>query len=386
MASPFFFVNKKDGKLWPQDYRKLNEITVKNAAPLPLIPDLVNKLQGAQYFTKLDVRWGYNNIWIKEGDEYKAAFKTTLSLYEPLVMTFGLCNAPATFQTFMNQIFEDLLDMGQVVIYLDDILIFTHTIDQLDRLIHKVLEHLEHHDLFLKPKKCFFDQKSIKYLGVIISKGQVKMDQAKVHSILHWPTPKTLKNIQAFLGFCNFYCHFVQDFSAIAHPLSQLTKKDTPFVWGDTQEKVFRALITAFTTVPVLALPDHTKPFWLITDASAFATGAILEQPDVFNWWHPIAYYSKSLQPTERNYKIHDLELLAIIRALETFRHYLEGQDNTLKIWSDHGNLVYFTMKQKLSCHQAHWALYLSHFKFIIIHKSGAYNKVDALSHRPDLK
>ena len=197
MASPFFFVDKKDGKLRPvQDYRKLNDITVKNAALLPLIPDLVDKLQGARYFTKLDVHWGYNNIRIKEGDEYKAAFKTTLGLYEPLVMTFGLCNAPTTFQKFMNQIFEDLLDTGKVVIYLDDILIFTHTIDQLDRLTRKVLERLEHHDLFLKPEKGFFDQKSIEYLGVIISEGQVKMDQAKVHGILNWPTPKTLKNVQ----------------------------------------------------------------------------------------------------------------------------------------------------------------------------------------------
>ena len=193
-----------------------------------------------------------------------------------------------------------------------------HT-DQLDQLMCKVLEHLEHHNLFLKPEKCFFNQKSIEYLEVIISKGQVKMDQAKVHSILNWPTPETLKNIQAFLGFCNFYHCFVQDFSAIVHPLSQLTKKDTPFIWGNAQEKVFRALITAFTTAPVLALPDHTKPFQLITDASTFTTGAILEQPNVFNQWHPITYYSKSLQPVERNYEIHDLELLAIIQALKTF-------------------------------------------------------------------
>ena len=200
MASPFFFVDKKDGKLRPvQDYCKLNDITVKNAAPLPLIPDLIDKLQGAQYFTKLDVWWGYNNIRIKEGDKHKAAFKTALGLYEPLVMTFGLCNAPATFQTFMNNIFEDLLDTGQVVIYLDDILIFMHAIDQLDRLTRKVLERLERHDLFLKPKKCFFDQKHIEYLGVIISEGQVKMDQAKVHGIVNWPTPRTLKNVQAFL-------------------------------------------------------------------------------------------------------------------------------------------------------------------------------------------
>ena len=314
MASPFFFVDKKDGKLrLVQDYRKLNKITVKNAALLPLIPDLIDKLRGARYFTKLDVRWGYNNIRIKEGDEYKAAFKTSLGLYEPLVMTFGPCNAPATFQTFMNNIFEDLIDTGQVVIYLDDILVFTHTTTQLDKLTHQVLERLERYDLFLKPEKCFFDHTSIEYLGVIITEGQVKMDPAKIDGITNWPTPKTLKNVQAFLGFCNFYCRFIKDFSAVAHPLSELTRKDTPFFWGDAQERAFRTLITAFTTAPVLALPDHDKPFQLITDASAFATGTILEQPDALNRWHPIAYYSKSLQPAECNYEIHDLELLAII-------------------------------------------------------------------------
>jgi hypothetical protein len=233
MASPFFFVDKKDGKLRPvQDYRKLNEITVKNAAPLPLIPDLIDKLRGAQYFTKLNIRWGYNSIRIKEGDEYKATFKTSLGLYEPLVMTFGLCNAPATFQTFINNIFKDLIDTGHVVIYLDDILIFTHTTVQLDKLMCQVLERLEHYDLFLKPEKCFFDHTSIEYLGVIITEGQVKMDPAKINSIVNWPTPKTLKNVQAFLGFCNFYRHFIKDFSAVTHLLSELTQRHPIFLGG----------------------------------------------------------------------------------------------------------------------------------------------------------
>jgi hypothetical protein len=145
-------------------------------------------------------------------------------------------------------------------------------------------------------------------------------------------------------------------------------------------------LIHAFTTAPVLALPDHSKPFRLITDASDFATGAILEQPDALNCWHPVAFHSKSLQPAERNYEIHDKELLAIVRALEIFRHYLEGQDNTTEIWTDHGNLVYFFMKQKLTRRQARWSLYLLHFQFIIIHKPGTQNKSDALSRRPDHK
>jgi hypothetical protein len=206
MASPFFFVDKKDGKLRPvQDYRALNDITIKNAAPLPLIPELIDKLLGAIYFTKLDIRWGYNNIRIKLGDEYKAAFKTPLGLFEPTVMTFGLCNAPATFQTFMNKIFEDLIDGGHVVVYLDDILIFSDNLDQLDQLTHEVLSRLENYDLYLKLEKCVFAQTSIEYLGIIISNGQVRMDPAKLTGITSWPTPCTVKQVQAFLGFCNFY-------------------------------------------------------------------------------------------------------------------------------------------------------------------------------------
>jgi hypothetical protein len=157
MASPFFFVDKKDGKLCPvQDYRALNDITIKNAAPIPLIPDLIDKLRGARYFTKLDVRWGYNNICIREGDKYKAAFKTALGLFEPLVMTFGLCNAPATFQTFMNNLFSDLIDDGHVIVYLDDILIFQDSPKTLQDLTHDVLRRLQLNDLYLKPEKCSF--------------------------------------------------------------------------------------------------------------------------------------------------------------------------------------------------------------------------------------
>ena len=194
MASPFFFVDKKDGKLRPdQDYRALNDITIKNAAPLPLIPELIDKLQGVRYFTKLDIQWGYNNIRIKEGDEYKAAFKTPLGLFEPTVMTFGLCNAPATFQTFMNNIFTNMIDEGHVVVYLDDILIFSEDPAHLDKLTHEVLKRLQDHDLYLKLEKCMFAQTSIKYLGIIIMEGRLKMDPAKLTAITNWPIPCTVK-------------------------------------------------------------------------------------------------------------------------------------------------------------------------------------------------
>jgi hypothetical protein len=300
MPIPMFFIEKKGGDLRPvQDCRALNNITVKNAAPIPLIPELIDRLCGMHYFTKFDIRVGYNNIHIKEGDEYKAAFKTLLGLFEPLVMTFGLCNAPATFQTFMNHIFQDMVDEGHVVVYLNDILIFADNLVLLDKLTHEVLSCLDKFDLYLKPEKCSFAQTTIDYLGLVISEGQITMDPAKVKGITEWPTPTSVKQVQAFLGCCNFYRCFIHNYSTMARPLFDLTKKESSFLWGAAQEAAFCTLIHAFTTAPVLALPDHSKPFRLITDTSNFATGAILEQPDALNCWHLIAFHSKSLQPAE---------------------------------------------------------------------------------------
>src|SRR6266436_2690941 len=286
----------------------------------------------------------------------------------------------------MNDIFEDLLDQGHVVIYLDDILIFHDSLLTLRDLTHAVLQRLGKFDLYLKPEKCSFDKTSIEYLGVIIADGQVRMDPAKVTGITQWPVPTTVKETQVFLGFCNFYHHFIANYSAIAHPLFDLTLKDTAFQWTPAHHAVFAALISQFTQAPVLALPDHTQPFRLITDTSDFATGAILEQPDLLNCWHPIAYFSKSLQPAEHNYAIHDKELLAIIRALAAFRHYLEGCTNVFEIWSDHVNLLYFASKQRLNRRQACWSLFLSNYSFIILHKPGSSNHADPLSRCPDLK
>ena len=387
VASPFFFIQKKGGSLRPvQDYRGLNEVTIKDAYPLPLIPDLIDKLQGARYFTKFDVRWGYNNIRIREGDEHKAAFKTPLGLYEPLVMFFGLCNSPATFQRFMNTILKDLIETGHVVVYMDDILIFHTILEALDKLTHLVLQRLEEYDLYLKPEKCTFRRTKIEYLGLVISEGRISMDPAKIGGITQWPTPERVHDVQAFLGFCNFYRRFIKDYSTIARPLFDLTRKETPFRWENAQEQAFRALINAFVTAPVLMLPDHDRPFRLITDASDFAVGALLEQPDEFNRWHPVAYYSKSMNPAERNYIIHDKELLAIVMALMYFRHYLEGAKHQTEIWTDHSNLQYFMTKQKLTRRQARWALVLSRFDFALTHHPGTHNKSDALSRRPDHK
>lgn len=224
MASPVFFIKKKDGKLrLIQDYRKLNEITVKNRYPLPLISELVDKLRGAKYFTKFDVRWGYHNVRIKEGDEWKAAFVTNRGLYEPRVMYFGLTNSPATFQSLMNHIFRDLIAQGVVAVYLDDIIIFTKELGKHREVVEEVLKRLREHDLYLKPEKCEFEKLEVEYLGLIISEDQTKMDPVKVKGIADWPTPTTASGVRQFRGFANFYRRFIEDFGKICKPLDRLT-------------------------------------------------------------------------------------------------------------------------------------------------------------------
>jgi hypothetical protein len=205
---------------------------VKNRYLLPLIDDLVNKLQGAQYFTKLDVQWGYNNVRIKEEDEWKVAFHTNQGIFKPLVMFFRLTNLPATFQTMMNDIFTDLIAEGHVVIYLNNILIFTRTLEEHHQIVCRVLEKLHSHKLYLKPKKCKFEKESIEYSGLIISHNHIAMDPAKVMGVLEWPLLANLKEVQSFFGFLNFYRHFIQGFAKITRPLHKPHKeRDTLQVW-----------------------------------------------------------------------------------------------------------------------------------------------------------
>jgi hypothetical protein len=237
MSSPVFFIKKKDGGLrFVQDYRALNSITVKNKYPLPLISELITKLHGAKYFTKLDVRWGFNNVRIKEGDEWKAAFRTNRGLFEPLVMFFGLTNSPATFQTMMNDIFRDLVLEGVVVVYLDDILIFTESLEEHREVTRRVLEILQRHKLFLKPEKCEFEKTEVEYLGVIVSHNSVQMDPVKVAGVMEWPIPTTKKELQSFLGFTNFYRRFIQGFSHHGRPLFDLTRKDVKWDWTAVEQ------------------------------------------------------------------------------------------------------------------------------------------------------
>ena len=386
MAAPIFFGKKKDGSLRIiHDYRALNAITKKNRYPLPLISELVNKLRNARFFTKLDVRWGYNNVRIREGDEWKAAFRTNRGLYEPLVMMFGLTNSPATFQTMMNDIFRELIDQGVVVVYLDDILIFTGTMDEHQRVVRQVLDVLRAHRLYLRSSKCEFESQRIEYLGLVISEGRISMDPVKVAGVQEWPVPKNTREVLSFVMFVNFYRRFIRGFSDITRPLHDLTKKDTAWRWTAVEQTAFDALKLAVTTAPVLAFPNDCAPYRVEADSSDFATGAVLSQVQEDGKWHPVAFLSKSLDQVQRNYDIGDKEMLAIIRALTEWRHFLEGAEHRFEILSDHQNLKSFMAAKDLNRRQARWSLYLSRFDFLLTHRPGKHcGKPDALSRRPD--
>jgi hypothetical protein len=248
-ASPFFFVKKKDGKLRPvQDYRRLNSHTVRNQYPLPLIAQLISDLSSTHIFSKVDVRQGYNNVQIKKGDEWKAAFKTKFGHWEPLVMFFGLTNSPSTFQEMMNVIYKEVIEKhaarGTIIpIYMDDIAIATTgTLQDHIDTVHDVLRVAEQHDLYFKLSKCTFHASSIDYLGVIIEKGMTRMDPVKIVGIKNWPTPTKVKDVHSFLGFCNFYRPFIQGFAHLARPLNELTRKDAEWSWGTRHQKAFEEL------------------------------------------------------------------------------------------------------------------------------------------------
>jgi Reverse transcriptase (RNA-dependent DNA polymerase) len=269
IPSPVFFIKKKDGSLrLVQDYHMLNAMTVKNRYPLPIILELTAQLQGAKYFTKLYVRWGFNNVWIQEGDEWKGAFRTNHDLYEPLVMFFGLTNSPATFRTMMNDIFQDLIMEGHVCVYLDDILIFTKTLAEHRRILRLLLERLRLHRLYLRPEKCEFERTRIEYLGLIMSQGKVEMDPVKVAGVMDWPVPKNRKEVQVFLGFANFYRHFIEGFSHHARPLLELTKKDSKWSWGEREQQAFDGPKQRFTSAPILLFANDDLPYRLEADSS----------------------------------------------------------------------------------------------------------------------
>lgn len=384
---PIIFVPKKDGSLrLCVDYRQLNEITKKNRYPLPLIEEIQDRFRGTTWFTGLDIRDAYHKIRIKEGEEWKTAFKTRFGLYEYLVMPFGLTNAPATFQALINDALYEYLD-DFVTGYLDDILVFTKgTKEDHTEKVKKVLQRLQKYGLYLKPKKCEFFKKEIKFLGHIVTTEGIKMDPEKIQAILDWPTPTNVKEVQAFHGLANYYRQYITKFSEMVRPLVELFKKDETFEWNERREKAFQEVKDLFRNGDMRQHFDPEKPSTVDADASDCAIGARLQQPGPDGKLRLVACYSRSMTPAEQNYDIHDKELLAIVCALKKWKVELQGAKHQVTVLSDHHNLQYFTTTKELTRRQARWSETLSAYDFKIRHCKGKENAwADALSRRPDL-
>src|SRR5437588_4664713 len=362
------------------DYRALNKQTIKNRYPLPRIDEMLDRLYKAQYFSKIDLRSGYHQIRIIPEDVPKTAFRTRYRHYEFLVLCFGLTNAPATFQTLMNDIFREKLD-ACVLIYLDDILIYSSDIKQHLQDLKEVLEILRKNQLYAKLSKCQFLKEETKYLRFIVSNKGIQVDPKKIKAIQEWEQPKNTTQVRSFLGLANYYRHFIEKFSQKAAPLTGLLKKgeDVIKAWDEKCTEAFQQLKYYLTNTPILQSPDPEKPYTVTTDASDQAVGGVLYQDR-----HPIAYMSRKLNPAEQNYATHEKETLAIVEALREWRYYLEG--NHFKVITDHLSLKYLHTQPTLSKRQARWMETLSEFDMEIEYQPGATNVVaDALSRPPTI-
>jgi RNase H-like domain found in reverse transcriptase/Reverse transcriptase (RNA-dependent DNA polymerase)/Chromo (CHRromatin Organisation MOdifier) domain/Integrase zinc binding domain/Integrase core domain/Aspartyl protease len=382
---PAFFVPKGDGGLrLCIDYRQLNEITVNNAYTLPLIQELQDRLQGAKYFTKFDVPRAFHRIRIKEGDEWKTAFRTRLGHFEYLVMPFGLCNAPATWQAYINNVLREHLDVF-VFAYMDDILVYSRTLEQHIKDVRKVLQAFRKADLRLEPAKSQFHQQEVKFVGYIIGQNGIATDKEKTQRIREWATPTTVKEVQSFLGFANYYRKFIESYSKISAPMTELTRKDQEFVWNEQAQKAFEELKRRFTEPPVLVFFDENKQSRVDTDASDQALGACLSQQGEDGKWRPVSYHSRKFSSPEIRYSTSDKELLAIVDAMKHWKHYLEGAKHEIIVYSDHKNLTTFTTTKELNRRQLRWSEELASYRFRIMYRKGKENaNADALSRRPD--
>ncbi|MCO5555335.1 hypothetical protein L7F22_008881 [Adiantum nelumboides] len=375
-CSPVLLVHKKDGTYCMcVDYRALNKITIKNRFPVPRIEDLFDKLQGSTYFSRIDLKSGYHQIRIVNEDILKIAFHTTFGLYEYLVMLFGLTNAPTTFNRMMERIFRPHRNFSGV--FFDDVIIYSKSMEEHKKHLQVIFQALRDNKLFINQKKSEFFLQEIQYLGHIISKLGIRMDPSKLEVIKEWPNPRNLHELRSFIGMCAYYRRFIENFSLIAGPLHDLTKKNVKYVWTERKQETFDKLKQKLTSQSVLVLPDLSKPFEVQCDACGDCLGAVLLQEG-----HAIAYESRRLSSNEQILGIYEKELLAVLHVLDSWKHYLLGTPFILR--TDHQSLKYFMTQTKLSDKQMRWANFLSRFNFHISHIVGKHNQVaDALSRRP---
>jgi hypothetical protein len=375
-GAPILFVKKKDGTLrLCIDFRQLNKAIVKNKYPLPRIDDLFDQLRGENIFSKIDLRSGYHQVRIKEEDISKTTFRTRYGHYEFVVVPFGLTNAPVVFMCLMNDIFRNYLDKF-VIVFLDDILIYSKLEEEHEHHLRLVLQVLREHQLYAKLRKCSFYQEQIHYLGHIISEEGIVVDPKKIEAIRGWPTPRNVSRSRYFMGLVGYYMRFIEGFSRISHPITSLQKKGTKFEWTTKCEENFQLLKELLTSAPILKIADPNENFVVCTDACKEGLGGVLTQNG-----HVISYESRNIKEHERNYATHDLELASIVHALKMWRHYLMGNKFELRI--DHSGLKYLFEQPTLNARKTRWLEFLSEYDFDIKHIKGKENKfVDALNIR----
>ncbi|KAJ9557756.1 hypothetical protein OSB04_012370 [Centaurea solstitialis] len=375
-GAPVLFVKKKDGSFrMCIDYRELNKVTIKNKYPLPRIDDLFDQLQGASYFSKIDLRSGYHQLRVREEDVPKTAFRTRYGHYEFLVMPFGLSNAPAAFMDMMNRVCRPMLDKS-VIVFIDDILVYSKSEAEHATHLREMLELLRKEKLYAKFSKCEFWLRRVQFLGHVISGDGVSVEPSKIEAIQKWEQPKNASEIRSFLGLAGYYRRFIRDFSKIAVPLTSLTRKDVKFVWSEAQGDAFQTLKDCLTRAPILALPEGNDDFVVYSDASKLGLGCVLMQRGKV-----IAYASRQLKKYEKNYPTHDLELAAVVFALKLWRHYLYG--TKCQLFTDHKSLKYIFDQTTLNMRQQRAMELIKDYDCEILYHPGKANVVaDALSRK----
>lgn len=382
-SSPVWVVPKKldasGNKKWRVviDYRKLNEVTISDAYPLPNIEEILDQLGQSIYFTTLDLASGFHQIEMNDNDKQKTAFTVPSGHYEFNRMPFGLKNSPSTFQRLMNSVLSGLQG-SDCFVYLDDIVIYANSLDNHNEKLCKVFQKLRDHNLKLQPDKCEFLRKEVAYLGHIITSDGVRPNPEKIEAITKIKQPKNPKDIKSFLGLVGYYRKFIPNFAKTAKPLTCLLKKDTPFKWTEKCQDSFDKLKNSLITKPILQYPKFDQPFILTTDCSNEALGSVLSQGEI-NSDLPIAYHSRTLNAAEQNYSTTEKELLAIVDSVKHFRPYLYGQ--TFTIVTDHRPLTWLMSCKDPSSRLVRWRLKLMEYDYKIIYKPGKQNSnADCLS------
>ena len=379
VAAPVFFVKKPDGSLrLVVDYRPLNKITIKDDYPIPKIQDLINRLGKAKWFTKIDLQKGYYQVEIAEEDRWKSAFKTRYGTFQFLVMPFGLSGAPATFQRLMQNIFINELDEF-VVIYLDDVLVYSRTREEHMQHLRRVLEKAREHKLFLQLPKCEIVKQRVNYLGFVIEPGKVSADPKKVKTIQEWPEELlTKREVRGFLGLVGYYRKLIPNFTKMALPLFQLLKDDSDGVWRGRHTRAVQELKAALITTTNLQIYDPDKPVVIKTDASKHAIGAVLEQEG-----RPIAFESRKSNEREQQLPAYESELRAIVHALTKWRQFLGAKKVIIE--TDHATLSRILKQREVNPRLAYWLDKILDFNIEVVYKPGRQNVVaDAISRRPD--